>query len=189
MNQNNSNEYLNTQLSWIKQLVSQNGLLYLSNYFADLINDIDLEFTLLIQSEYTLRLNLNDEKINKLLDNKLNKINQNQNLFVEMVKRFEKSCISNQINNGLHQVPFLNDFIITIETKLKLIENIDDNLKYNDLYYEIIKIFDQLSRVIYSQLFMNKTIIFLHKGFNLKPLLIFVDDEFMDEKQIEAFKK
>ena len=121
----------------LKQIIEIPSL-YLSNYFNELRNEVDLE-CLKKQKQYEERNQENKTKINEIWKEMITKIDS-----------FEKQCINNTIKD--HQ---------QVINRLESIELMLNNNEFNTNLEEIKETIEREETNCLQELFQNKTIVFI----------------------------
>lgn len=153
--------------------------LYLSNFFSELRNKIDVTFLTKINNE--LDYGIKDD------------LNENWIEIIDHLNSFETQCSSNQRTNKFN-------IQVTKETNLEIgkIENLLANFKL-DSYDLVLEMINEQNFKIKKLLFLNKTIVFLGenkyasltkkftKKFNARTtagILLIVSDEYINQNNI-----
>lgn len=135
------------------KLACQNPRVYLSNYFTEFRNKIDLECQVFLKKE----TNLESKRYSQALEYQDSIINQ--------VNAFEKACCNNIPKNQLN-----SDLSMKLEAKISNIESKLENydkLK-EDRVYEIFELVLNGLTMVQTELFKNTGIIFVSNKTNRK---------------------
>ena len=177
------------------EMILNSPRVYLSNYFGDLKNEIDLGAAILV--------NLKTKSTNIQL-NEIDKIYNEQLLFINKIESFENICL-----NSIQLLGLADQTRQTINVcKLKIIEfglylsRPDSEItKSKQMFHEIENAVQQCCYKLQRTLFSNKCLLFLNKK-TLKQfgvaesllaslsigILLFVQDEFISQTRIKQLK-
>jgi hypothetical protein len=160
--------HLNKELIKLK-LIKKSPRLWISEYFSNLITQVDLEFTILLYSE-----------------NHSSETESNHQAMIKYINLHEKKCLINQETNHINNEELnclLEDSIKKISTHIvSLTSKLD-----SELMYETENLLYKTRCKIESHLLLNKSFVFINKQTHC--FLVIVDCEYYGNKEIEIIKK
>ena len=161
------------------KLMLSSPRIYLAEHFENIKHEIDIKCAYLIRE---LQERNEFDKINELI--------KNQVVFMEKIDSFQMECLQQLPTNRLcaELTNYIENTINEIETNINQTTNIDEipmETESNSLNEEMIA---DTFLIIERHLFLNKCLFFYETGNNSLDSLIFIEDEYFTNSEIENVK-
>ena len=153
--------------------------IYLAEHFENIKHVIDIKCAYLIQ-----------EWQEKNEFDKINDLIKNQVLFMEKIDSFQKECLQKlpTIRLSAESTYFIENIIKEIETTINQMKTNDEipmETESSNLSEEMIA---EAFLIIERHLFLNKCLFFYENGNNSLDSLVFIEDEYFTNSEIENVK-